>query len=366
MFAHHPSEPLATLVADIAAPASLIYGLLSLALPNPVVHPMPTTGGEVLAQVALRSCHWQSVEAIVVAPPDLVTYRLVRGPCVGLERHFHVQACDGQCRVRVDGYWLPGGMLGRSGRQKAIVQSTRTLLATVGRAAERLLQAGYPRTGDPLAEDPRAGVAQGMARRVRAGGTRGSQSPRQEGMSAVLQQHLLRAVEQQEGQEWQQAGHGQGTALWADLLAGSFGMDGALRGTLWLAGALHDVGKTGVDARLFDRSGVLSATGQAALRQHPDLGAEMVRPLAGDRLVLAIRHHHERWDGAGYPDGLRGEDIPLEARIVAVAEAVDAMQRSLPGRPPRSTLEIAALLDRHAGQQWDPHIAGRMARLLQE
>lgn len=351
MFAHPASEPLATIVADIAVPALLMYGLLSLDLPNPVVRPMPSGGGEVLAQISLSSCHWQSIEAIVAAPPDLVSYRLVRGPCAGLERHFHVQECDGQCRVRVDGHWVPGGVFGRSGRHKAIVQSTRTLLATAGVAAERLL---------------RAGGEQGVARRVRSGGTR-SAPPGQEGASVLLRQQLLRAVERQEQQEWQQAGHGRGTADWAELLAGSFGLDGVLRGTLGLAGALHDVGKTEVDARLFDRSGALSATGQLFLQQHPDLGAAMVRPLvADDGLILAIRHHHERWDGTGYPGGLRGEDIPLVARIIAVAEAVDAMQRPLFGRPARSSLEVAALLDRHAGQQWDPEIARRMARLLQE
>lgn len=351
MFAHPASEPLATIVSDIAVPALLMYGLLSLDLPNPVVRPMPSGGGEVLAQISLSSCHWQSIEAIVAAPPDLVSYRLVRGPCAGLERHFHVQECDGQCRVRVDGHWVPGGVFGRSGRHKAIVQSTRTLLATAGVAAERLL---------------RAGGEQGVARRVRSGGTR-SAPPGQEGASVLLRQQLLRAVERQEQQEWQQAGHGRGTADWAELLAGSFGLDGVLRGTLGLAGALHDVGKTEVDARLFDRSGALSATGQLFLQQHPDLGAAMVRPLvADDGLILAIRHHHERWDGTGYPGGLRGEDIPLVARIIAVAEAVDAMQRPLFGRPARSSLEVAALLDRHAGQQWDPEIARRMARLLQE
>lgn len=365
MFAHPASEPLATIVADIAVPALLMYGLLSLDLPNPVVRPMPSAGGEVLAQISLSSCHWQSIEAIVAAPPDLVTYRLVRGPCAGLERHFHVQECDGQCRVRVDGHWVPGGVFGRSGRHKAIVQSTRTLLATAGVAAERLLRVGGPWSA--MAERLlRAGGEQGVARRVRSGGTR-SAPPGQEGAPVQLRQQLLRAVERQEQQEWQQAGHGRGTADWAELLAGSFGLDGVLRGTLGLAGALHDVGKIAVDARLFDRSGALSATGQLFLQQHPDLGAAMVRPLvADDGLILAIRHHHERWDGTGYPGGLRGEDIPLMARIIAVAEAVDAMQRPLIGRPPRSSLEVAALLDRHAGQQWDPEIARRMAHLLQE
>ena len=340
MLAHPAAEPLATIVADVSAPASLIYGLLALTLPNPVVRPMPPAGGEVLAQIALPSCSWRSVEAIVAVPPDLVTYRQVHGPCAGLVRHFQVRGADRYCRVCVDGHWLPGGPFNRSGRHKAIVQSTRTLLATVGVAAERLLREGGSRSAPP--------------------------PPSPDGAPALLWQQLLRAVEQQEEQEWQQAGHGRGTAEWADLLAGSFGLNEPQRGTLRMGGALHDLGKTEVDARLFDRSGALSAMGQVLLQQHPKLGAEMVRPLAkGDGLVLAVRHHHERWDGAGYPDGLRGEGIPLEARIIAVAEAVDAMQRPLPGRPPRSTLEIAALLNRYAGQQWDPALARRMSRLLQ-
>ncbi len=94
------------------------------------------------------------------------------------------------------------------------------------------------------------------------------------------------------------------------------------------------------------------------MRQHPALGVEMLRPISDWRaLAPAIHTHHERWDGKGYPRGLAGVEIPLGGRVVAVAEAFEAMTRSMPDRPRRSVDEALAEVEACAGTQFDPAIA---------
>jgi response regulator RpfG family c-di-GMP phosphodiesterase len=91
------------------------------------------------------------------------------------------------------------------------------------------------------------------------------------------------------------------------------------------------------------------------MREHPEIGERICDPLRMSRdFTPIIRHHHERWDGAGYPDGLKGEQIPLGARIVALADAFDAIVRGRPYRAARSVDEAFAELKKHSGEQFDP------------
>ena len=109
---------------------------------------------------------------------------------------------------------------------------------------------------------------------------------------------------------------------------------------LALGALLHDVGKLGVPGALLHKSGPLTQHEREFIERHSDMGARMIEQIWCLRGVApVIRHHHERYDGSGYPDGLEGEEIPLTARIVAATDAYDAMVRSRPYRERRSPTE---------------------------
>ncbi|MBQ0867961.1 HD-GYP domain-containing protein [Streptomyces sp. RK75] len=160
-------------------------------------------------------------------------------------------------------------------------------------------------------------------------------------------------------------GHGERVGLAAVLIARELGLDEERTETLRCAGILHDVGKLGVPARLLRKAGPLTPAERRVMEQHPEHGAEIVRGLdfLGEARA-AVLHHHERMDGTGYPRGLAGEQIPEAARIVAVADAFDAMTSTRcyrPGRPVAAALEE---LERCAGTQFDPRMVAALTRAL--
>lgn len=131
------------------------------------------------------------------------------------------------------------------------------------------------------------------------------------------------------------------------------------------AGTLHDIGKIGVHDEILTKSGRLTPEEYDAIKMHPQIGERIVEPLGLSEVERAIiRNHHERFDGQGYPDGLAGEDIPFLARIVAVADAFDAMTTT---RSYRQALSAEAALEeirKHRGTQFDPRVADAMIRAL--
>jgi putative nucleotidyltransferase with HDIG domain len=139
----------------------------------------------------------------------------------------------------------------------------------------------------------------------------------------------------------------------------------------WLVhGALlHDLGKLVVADEILEKLGTLTEEEWALIKRHPEVGARMIEPLESlSGAVPVIRHHHERPDGSGYPDGLEGDEIPLAARIVAVVDAYDVMLRR-PYRPERygskrSPAEALQELWREAGGQFDVRVVEAMGRLL--
>jgi diguanylate cyclase (GGDEF)-like protein len=148
--------------------------------------------------------------------------------------------------------------------------------------------------------------------------------------------------------------HSEDVARYAAFLARRIGLDEAMVSTIERAGVLHDVGKIGIPDAILHKPGRLTAEEQAIVQQHVALGDMIVRDLPEIDLVRAgIRHHHERWDGAGYLAGLAGEEIPLIARILAVGDAFSAMTTT---RPYRKALDVAEALKRLgdvAGKQLD-------------
>jgi len=130
----------------------------------------------------------------------------------------------------------------------------------------------------------------------------------------------------------------------------------ALR-VLGFGAVVHDVGKILIPGRVLHKSGALDEEEWAAVRRHPLEGARMlleVSPPPG--VCRVVGEHHERWDGGGYPAGLRGEEIDFNARVVAVADAFDAMTSVRPYRPAAGTEAAAAELERCAGTQFDPEV----------
>ncbi|HUH15304.1 MAG TPA: HD-GYP domain-containing protein [Gaiellaceae bacterium] len=127
---------------------------------------------------------------------------------------------------------------------------------------------------------------------------------------------------------------------------------------LRLGGSLHDVGKLSISPRLLDKPGPLTPDELAAVRRHPTVGARLLAAIPEAQAALPyVLYHHERWDGSGYPAGCAGDEIPEEARLLAVADAFDAMTSHRPYRRPLGHGLALRELDRCAGSQFDPVFA---------
>jgi putative two-component system response regulator len=151
--------------------------------------------------------------------------------------------------------------------------------------------------------------------------------------------------------------HCQRLAGLAHQLGMSAGLEPATLKGLVFGALLHDIGKIGVSDAILNKPGPLSREEWAEIRLHPLIGERICEPLAtASQFSSIVRHHHERWDGTGYPDGLRRERIPMGARIVGLVDAFDAIIHDRPYRPARSVDEAIAELQREAGAQFDPDL----------
>ncbi|MDQ2687016.1 MAG: HD-GYP domain-containing protein, partial [Armatimonadota bacterium] len=129
---------------------------------------------------------------------------------------------------------------------------------------------------------------------------------------------------------------------------------------------IHDVGKIGVPDYILRKPGQLSEEEFAAIKQHPVMGAVIAASVPGfDETLDAVRFHHERWDGKGYPMGLAGEDIPFIARLMAVADSYSAMTTDRPYRKGMNPEKALGILKSGAGVQWDPQCVEAFLRVKQ-
>ena len=151
-------------------------------------------------------------------------------------------------------------------------------------------------------------------------------------------------------------GHSRRVAVYAALTAQRIGLDPLAVARVRRAAALHDIGKAEVPAEMLRSSQPLEDEEFAAIQEHAIAGARIVSVLGDEELTAIVRHHHERFDGGGYPAGLCGERIPIGARIVAVADTFDAVTSERPYRPALDHPEALALLEREAGSQLDPEV----------
>ena len=165
---------------------------------------------------------------------------------------------------------------------------------------------------------------------------------------------LGRAAEAREGHN---TGHGQAVARYAEVIAREIGLTQQEISDIAFCGLVHDVGKLVIPERIISKAERLSEDESSVMRIHPGMSADILGPIPGsETLQEIVRHHHERYDGTGYPDRLKDESIPLGARILAVADAYATMVRELPYSPARTIAEAAEELERGAGSQFDPKV----------
>jgi HD-GYP domain-containing protein (c-di-GMP phosphodiesterase class II) len=147
-------------------------------------------------------------------------------------------------------------------------------------------------------------------------------------------------------------------------LAGRLGLSREELELTQLAASLHDVGKLALPEDLLRKPTPLTAPERATLEQHAQIGFRMLESLGVDPVAESVLHHHERWDGTGYPDRLAGDEIPVGARIIFVADAYDAMTSDRPYGDRATADEALAEIARCAGTQFDPALVDALSREL--
>lgn len=161
--------------------------------------------------------------------------------------------------------------------------------------------------------------------------------------------------------------HCRRVAIYAQRLARSVGWGRAAAGELALAGLVHDLGKTWTPNEVLLKPAALSQDERAVIEQHPVMAAQLLWAFDMPDLIHdAVKSHHERWDGGGYPEGLAGEAIPLGARLLSVCDVFDVITTSRPYKRALSVGEARARILDGAGSAFDPQVARAFARLLDE
>jgi len=162
-----------------------------------------------------------------------------------------------------------------------------------------------------------------------------------------------------EGHLWRLAHYG-------EQLAVAAGLGAEASRAVWQGGLLHDIGKIGVADGILQKPAPLTPEEYAQVKQHPEYGARIIAPLRFARDVAPIvRGRHEHWDGSGYPYGLRGEEIPVGARIIAIVDAYDAMTTDRPYRRALTPERAVQRLRTRSGVQWDPELTALFISLVE-
>jgi diguanylate cyclase (GGDEF)-like protein/putative nucleotidyltransferase with HDIG domain len=186
-------------------------------------------------------------------------------------------------------------------------------------------------------------------------------SARRNGLSAVYA--LVSTVETRDPYVY---GHSRKVNSYAVALAEAIGLPPDDVSKVSTAALLHDIGKIGIPDRVLNKRGKLNKEDWEAIKSHPRLGANIVGNIPNlVPCVSSILYHHERWDGSGYPEGLKGEEIPIEARILAIADSFEAMTSARPYRPALSPEEVVKELRQGAGLQFDPKLVQTFISIIE-
>ena len=163
------------------------------------------------------------------------------------------------------------------------------------------------------------------------------------------------------------SGHSAQVAVYAGAIAEKMGLSPDERSAIVRAALIHDVGKVGIRDTIISKQGPLTDDEYRVIKRHPVIGAGIVGRMHGFvELVPTVRNHHERWDGAGYPDGLAERQIPLGARILALADSVDAMYSDRPYRPTRKFRDVLQEISRCSGKQFAPDVVAAFMAVVAE
>jgi response regulator RpfG family c-di-GMP phosphodiesterase len=160
------------------------------------------------------------------------------------------------------------------------------------------------------------------------------------------------------------SGHSQRVTQIAIAIAQELGMSPDSINKIQFAGLVHDIGKIGVRESVLDKPGKLTEEEFQDVKRHCEIGERILTPIADDEDInQMVRHHHELYDGTGYPDGLKGESIPLGARVLAVADTFDAMTSDRPYRPAVSVNEALNEISKYANTQFDPAVVAAFLKI---
>lgn len=163
------------------------------------------------------------------------------------------------------------------------------------------------------------------------------------------------------------SGHSERVCYYSDFMCKRLFLTPKERSELQISSYLHDIGKVGISNRFINKKGTLSPTDWAIIKKHTKKAIELLVPLnLSHNIISYIQYHHERFDGTGYPDGLAGDQIPLGARIIAIADSYDSMTSDRPYRKPLSNGEAKQELLKCAGKQFDPHLVTIFLEVLNE
>jgi response regulator RpfG family c-di-GMP phosphodiesterase len=163
------------------------------------------------------------------------------------------------------------------------------------------------------------------------------------------------------------SGHSERVCYYSDFISKRLSLSPKERSELQIASYLHDIGKIGISNRFINKKGTLTPTDWAVIKQHTRKSIELLVPLnLSSNIISYIQHHHERYDGTGYPDGLAGEKIPLGARIISISDSYDSMTSDRPYRKPLTNGDAKSELLKNAGKQFDPKLVALFLDVLKE
>jgi putative nucleotidyltransferase with HDIG domain len=305
------------------------------------VHLLSRQTKGVIAAFVERDANGQTltIKRVTLRPPDRITYEHLSGPFAGAVEEIRLKSAGGGTDISLSAEFEPKHD-----------------------AAPRVLKFMFETSSLEHIEEIRTG-AESRAREL--GFTSDQSFSRVPTPEVSTEAELIELAEAQEQAEWGHTGHGRGVARVARHFSKELGLDERNVDEIERAALLHDVGKIALTASLWGELGVLAPEQRAILEAHPRLGAELAERVGlPDSIAVAILHHHEHWNGLGYPQGLSGEKISLEGRILCLAENIDAMIRSTYRREPVEIDKMLGIIEDGAGREWDPRLVALVAPVI--
>jgi putative nucleotidyltransferase with HDIG domain len=305
------------------------------------VHLLSRQTKGVIAAFVERDSNVQTltIKRVIPLPPDRVTYEHLSGPFAGAVEEIILKSVGGGTDLSLAAEFEPKHD-----------------------HAPRVLKFMFETSALEHIEEVRNG-AESRAREM--GFTSDHSFSRVPTPEVSTEAELIELAMVQEQAEWGHIGHGRGVARVASYFSKELGLDARSGDEIERAALLHDVGKIGLTASLWGELGVLPPEQRAILEAHPRLGAELAQRVGlPDSITVAILHHHEHWNGQGYPQGLTGENISVHGRILCLAENIDAMMRSTYRREPVELDKMLGMIEDGAGREWDPRLVTLVAPII--